>query len=158
MSKTVRATGLERIEVERLLGRVERLLVALQEAADAIAPPLPGEWMPPVDLCESDEHFTVRVELPGVDAESIEVVLTNRHLRISGDKRSRVPRHPGISHLCSERNYGRFNRVVLLRWAISVRDATAELQQGVLTVVLPKLANRRGAEFRVPIKSSGSQE
>ena len=154
MSKTVRATGLERIEVEKLLERVGRLFTALQEAAETIAPPVPGGWTPPVDLCESNGAITVRIELPGIEAENIEVALTNEQLRISGEKRSRVPRHRGVSHLCSERHYGQFNRIVPLRWAVCVREATAELQHGVLTVELPKLINRRGAEFRVPIRTN----
>ena len=152
MSKTVtRATGLERIEVERLLQRVGRLFTALQEAVETVAPPLPGVWMPPVDLCESDEAIMVRIELPGVEVQGIEVALTNEQLRISGEKRSRVPRHRDVSHLCSERSYGRFMRVVPLRWTISVRDARAELQRGILTVRLPKLTDRRGVEFKIPI-------
>jgi len=56
-----------------------------------------------------------------------------------------------VSHLCSERSYGHFNRVVPLRWTISVKDATAELADGVLVIHLPKLKDRRGSEFRVPI-------
>lgn len=152
MIKVARATGLERIELERLRDRVGRLFAALQEATLTDAPATPGAWSPPVDLCEGEDVITVRVEVPGVSLEQIKLGLTNTHLRICGEKKKRMPRSRAISHLCSERSYGHFSRVIPLRWTINVRDAEAELSNGVLVVRLPKLKDRRGAEFKVPIK------
>jgi len=94
----------------------------------------------------------VRVELPGVAASQIKVGLTGTHLRICGEKRRRAARSRIISHLCSERSYGHFSRTVPLRWTIDVREATAELSNGVLIVHLPKRKDRRGAEFKVTVK------
>ncbi|MCA1591126.1 MAG: Hsp20/alpha crystallin family protein [Acidobacteria bacterium] len=153
MSKAVPSTGLERIELERLRARVGRLFAALQEAADLVAPQVPGAWLPPADLCESDSEVVVCVELPGMRAEQIELTLTGAQLRVSGKKKKSAT-HGVISHLCSERSYGQFTRVIPLRWPIRVSDASAELKDGVLTVRLPKLKDRRGGEFRVPIKET----
>jgi len=144
---------LERIEIERLRNRVGRLLAALQEVADDSSLAIPGAWSPPVDLCETADAVCVSVELPGVPPDSIEVSVTSTYLRISGKKKRRVLRG-SISHLCSERSYGNFNRTVPLRWPVRVRGATAELNNGLLRVRLPKLADRRGAEFKVPIKAN----
>jgi HSP20 family protein len=152
MIKVVHATGLERIELERLRDRVGRLYVALQEAAEADTPPAPGSWAPSVDLYEDEDFVKVCVEVPGVRASEIKVALTSSQLRICGEKKKRAPRQRVISHLCSERGYGHFSRVVTLRWTINVADATAELVNGVLVVSLPKRKDRRGAEFKVPIK------
>jgi HSP20 family molecular chaperone IbpA len=76
-------------------------------------------------------------------------------LRICGDKKRGVPRGRVISHLCSERSYGHFSRTVPLRWSINVAAATAELKDGVLIVKLPKQKDRRGAEFKIPVKETG---
>ena len=154
MIKAALATGLERLELERLRDRVGRLFDALQEATLTDAPAAPGAWSPPVDLCETARSVTVRVELPGVSASQIKVGLTGTHLRICGEKKKRTPRTRIISHLCSERSYGHFSRTVPLRWTIDVREATANLANGVLTVHLPKRRDRRGAEFKVTIKES----
>lgn len=151
MSKAVHAAGLERIELERLRIRAGRLFAALQEATEDVAPPIPGAWLPPVDVCETGDVVHVHVEVPGVRAEQVEIVLTSTQLHISGKKKKGAPRGV-ISHLCSERSYGHFSRVVPLRWPIRVRDATAELANGVLTVNLPKLKDRRGVKFKVQIK------
>jgi HSP20 family protein len=146
--------GLKRIELERLLDGVGRLYAALQEASEAEVPVAGASWAPPVDLCETKEDITVRVELPGVGASQIKVGLTTTHLRICGEKKKRAPRNRIVSHLCSERSYGHFSRVVPLRWTINVNEATAELANGVLVVRLPKRKERRGAEFKVPIKET----
>jgi HSP20 family protein len=143
--------GLKRIELERLRDGIGRLYAALQEATEAEAPE-PGKWAPPVDLCETKDLITVRVELPGVSASQIKVGLTNTHLRICGEKKKRAPRNRILSHLCSERSYGHFSRVLPLRWTVNVGDATAELADGVLIVRLPKRKDRRGAEFKVAIQ------
>jgi HSP20 family protein len=155
MVKVVHAAGLERLELERLRDEVGRLYAALQEATDGDAAPQPGEWAPPVDLCESAQNVTVRVEVAGVRPESIKVGLTNAQLRIYGEKKKRVPRGGSVQHLCSERSFGHFNRVVpLRRWTLNVRGARAELSNGVLIVRLPKATERRGAEFKIPVEEN----
>jgi HSP20 family protein len=95
----------------------------------------------------------VIAELPGIEADLIEVKLTNLQLRICGQK-MHAPRSGVVSHLCSERTYGHFSRLIHLRWSISVPEASAELRNGVLKVRLPKMQDRRGEEFRVPVKMS----
>ena len=115
MIKPIRATGLERLELQRLRDRVGRLYAALEEATEAENPLASGAWAPPVDLCETEDKISIRVELPGVTAEQIKIGLTNTMLRIWGDKKRRQARRRIISYLCSERSYGKFNRVVRLR-------------------------------------------
>ncbi|MFN2452668.1 MAG: Hsp20/alpha crystallin family protein [Pyrinomonadaceae bacterium] len=159
MVKVVHAVGLERLELERLRDEVGRLYASLLEATEADAAPPPGEWAPSVDLCESETAVTVRVEVPGVRAENLKVGLTSEQLRVYGEKKRRVPRGGGIQHLCSERAFGKFNRVVpLRRWTLSVRDASAELSNGVLIVHLPKARDRRGAEFKVAVREIRNTE
>ena len=152
MIKPIRITGLERLELLRLRDRVGRLFAALQEATVAEDPLASGAWAPPVDLCEATDALYVRVELPGLSAAQIQIGLTNTQLRIWGEKKRSVAAHPITSHLCSERSYGRFSRVVPLRWPFSVRDASAELKNGLLLIRLPKIEDRRGAEFKLPVQ------
>ena len=151
MVKSVGAAGLERIELQRLTERIGRLFSVLQEAAEAQLPAVAGAWSPPVDLCETTKAIYVRIELPGVRAASVKIGLNSSKLRISGEKKKRQTRQRIVSHLCSERTYGNFERVVPLRWTISVKDATAELANGLLVIRLPKILERRGVEFKVPI-------
>jgi len=151
MVKSVGAAGLERIEIKRLTERIGQLFSVLQEAAAAQTPVTAGAWSPPVDVCETTKAICVRIELPGVSAAQIKVGLDNSKLRICGEKKRRTSRQRIVSHLCSERSYGHFDRIVPLRWTIRVQDATAELSNGILLVQLPKIKDRRGSEFKIPI-------
>lgn len=157
MIKPIRATGLERLELQRLRDRVGRLYVALEEATEAENPLASGAWAPPVDLCETEDKISIRVEMPGVTAEQIKIGLTNTKLRIWGEKKRRQARRRIISHLCSERSYGKFNRVVRLRWTICVNNATAELKDGMLYINLPKIEDRRGSEVMVVVKDASTE-
>jgi HSP20 family protein len=146
----MRVIGIERIEIERLRERVRRLVAALQEVMDDAPGLAPDGWKPPADLCEGAEAVVVKVELPGVAAEDVEVKLSGGELRVAGKKKRRAAR--GVSHLCSERAYGAFERTIPLRWSVKTRGASATLADGLLTVRLPKVADRRGAEYKIPIK------
>jgi len=152
MIKTVRATGLERLELQRLRDRVGRLFAALQEATVAEDPLASETWAPPVDLCESADAIVIYVELPGLTAEHIKVGATNTQLRIWGDKKRRTPRNRILSHLCSERSFGKFCRIVPLRWTVSIQDSEASIDNGMLTVRMPKIEDRRGVEFKIQVK------
>lgn len=158
MVKSVGAAGLERIELQRMTERIGQLFSVLQEAAEAQLPAVAGAWSPPVDLCETAQAICVRIELPGVSAGQVKIGLNSSKLCITGEKKKRQTRQRIVSHLCSERTYGSFSRVVPLRWTISVKDATAELSKGVLVIRLPKIQDRRGSEFRVPITERESSE
>jgi HSP20 family protein len=155
MIKPIRATGLERLEVQRLRDRVGRLYAALQEATEAESPLASGTWAPPVDLCETENGISIRAELPGVAAEQIKIGLTNTKLRIWGEKKRRPNRRRIVGYLCSERSFGKFGRIVPLRWTVCIRTATAELQNGVLHIYLPKIEDRRGEEVLVEVKDAG---
>ena len=152
MIKPARATGLERLELHRLRDRVGRLFAALQEATVADDPLASETWAPPVDLCETTGAIVVRVELPGLTAEQIKLGATNTQLRIWGEKKRRVTRNKILSHLCSERSYGKFCRLVPMRWTVNVQAATAEVAAGMLTIRLPKIEDRRGVEVKIPVK------
>ena len=154
MIKPLRATGLERLELLRLRDRVGRLYAALQEATEAENPLASGAWAPPVDLCETDQEISIRVELPGVTAEQIKIGLTNNKLRIWGEKKRRPSRRRIIGYLCSERSFGKFGRVVPIRWTVCIRNATAELNNGMLHIRLPKIEDLRGEEVLVEVKDA----
>ena len=151
MIKPIVTTGLERLEIQRLRDRVGRLFAALQEATIAEEPLVSGAWAPPVDLCEANDAIYIRAELPGVKAEQVRVGLTNTQIKICGEKKRRVARNRIVSHFCSERSYGKFSRIVPLRWTVNVRNATAQLANGILLIRLPKIEDRRGAEIKLTV-------
>ena len=70
MIKTVRPTGLERLELQRLRDRVGRLFAALQEATVAEDPLASETWAPPVDLCETADSDRSARRTSGFDGRA----------------------------------------------------------------------------------------
>jgi HSP20 family protein len=124
-----------------------RRLSTLDHAEHAPA----SEWCPPVDVYEARDRLVAVIEVPGLAAESLKVVFRDRALVVSGERRAR--RSGGaVSFLCLERSHGRFERAIPLPVPVDVAHARATLGGGLLTVSMPRLRERRGAERAVPIE------
>ena len=112
---------------------------------------LTGGWIPNSDLGEDPEKITIQAEVPGLQASHLRVVFHGGCVQISGEKKPPVTK--GEAHfLCLERSYGRFSRTIFLNASVDVDGARAHLQNGVLTVVLPKIVDRRRLERVIPIE------
>jgi len=109
-----------------------------------------AEWVPSLDVYECDGCLRVVVEVPGLAAESLRVTYREGELTISGERRDRRPQ--GVTgFLCIERPHGRFSRTLALDAPLDVRQAQARLAGGVLTVVLPRVKDRRGRETVIDV-------
>lgn len=142
---------LEKIELRRLHQKVERLFAALEEALEGESSDYFDTFSPSVDLCENEEKVQVLVELPGVKSEDINLAVTAKDIIIEGKKRQSPTTKKAISHFCCERQYGKFQRRIQLRWAININETTAELKDGTLKITLPKLIDRRGKSVKIEI-------
>lgn len=145
--------ALEKIELRRLHERVERLFGALEEILESENSDFFDSFSPSVDLCENKEMVQVLVELPGVKSDDINLTLTAKEITIEGKKNHSPTTKKAISHFCCERQYGKFQRRIQLRWAININQTIAELKDGTLKITLPKLIDRRGKSVKIPIKS-----
>jgi HSP20 family protein len=96
---------------------------------------------PSLDIFETDETVIVRVELPGVDPEDVEISVTDRTLRLSGEKKGERVRTGARFHRV-ERRFGSFSRTVQLPCEIEVDEINAIYEKGVLMIVLPKCRDR----------------
>jgi HSP20 family protein len=108
-------------------------------------------WLPNVDVCETEDTVVVRCELPGVPRSDLRLTAQGTTLILSGEKEFDKPGSQAKFH-CMERAVGSFQRVVHLPPMVNTRGATAKLDNGVLTVLLPKVSNRRGEEFAIPVE------
>jgi HSP20 family protein len=93
----------------------------------------------------------VRVELPGVDLKDISLTIRDAVVRVSGVKREPNVSQKLLCYYCLERRYGKFLREINLESVVDARRATAQLDNGVLVVELPKLVERRGRVLEIPI-------
>ncbi len=146
---------LENLELSRIKERTARLFAALEEALESESPNSFDSFSPAIDICESENSVRVSVELPGVLAEDISLMVSAKEVVIEGDKKQSVnSASKAISHYCCERSYGRFRRTLGLRWAINIKETSASLSGGTLHINLPKLEDRRGKLVKIPIEVS----
>ena len=92
-------------------------------------------WSPLADLSETDNAYVVKVDLPGVNKDQVDIQLQDRELVISGeiaDDRNGDRRHR------STRRAGRFEFRTYLPGEVNADAVTAQLSDGVLTVTVPK--------------------
>ncbi|MBN2206286.1 MAG: Hsp20/alpha crystallin family protein [Candidatus Aminicenantes bacterium] len=94
-------------------------------------------WGPGLDVSVTEAEVVVSGELPGVEAEDVEVVVTGNRLELRGVKRE-TDLPPGARFLRLEREFGRFRRIVLLPASVDPERASGTLENGVLTIRLPK--------------------
>jgi HSP20 family protein len=111
-----------------------------------------GTWNPNVDLCETRDLVVVRVELPGVDPSDVRVTFHNGALRLQGIKRETTVSPRLLCYYCLERTYGRFDREIAIHRVIDAPRARGVLENGILTIELPKLRERRGTRLEIPIE------
>ena len=119
---------------------------------------LPGDgssaadgWTPCVDVFEADGTLTLVMEVPGLNPDSLQVTWSGGRLKVSGERRERRP-SGAVQFLCMERPHGRFTRTVALDMPVDGRRAQAHLSGGLLTIVLPRLDDRRGRETVIPVE------
>jgi HSP20 family protein len=131
---------------------VHRLLEDLARGRPDRRHVVAGECMPVVDVFETEKTVEIVLDLPGVGPESIRILFKAGVLLIVGEKErpDLSKRGPASYHLV-ERDFGRFARAVRINAAIDGSQARARLAHGELRVVLPRIADRRGAGLIVPI-------
>lgn len=94
-------------------------------------------WTPALDLFEDKDDLYVRVELPGMKREDIELSLHEGSLSISGERKSEE-KFKDSEVYRAERFFGRFQRTVSLPTPVAAEKVKAHYQDGILTVTLPK--------------------
>lgn len=95
------------------------------------------EWLPNVDISETEKEITVKAELPGIDKKNIDISLDENHLVIRGEKKQEKE-ETGKHFYRVERSFGSFYRSLDLPATVEKDRIDATYKDGVLTIVLPK--------------------
>ena len=123
--------------------------------------PTPGNggtlrrWMPAMDLVETDEHFVLRADLPGLSEADVNIELEDNVLTVSGERTAEhEDKREGFYRL--ERSFGEFRRSLTLPEGVDADGITAAFDKGVLEVRIPKPAERKPR--RVEIQVGGGEK
>ena len=135
-----------------------RLARLLDEMFNYRTPPFFNEetgllanWMPPVDVIEEKEHIRIVAELPGVKAEDVRITMENNVLMMRGEKKKEIEEKDKRVHRF-ERSYGMFERSFTLPSTIDANKIVARYDDGVLTVLLPKIEAAKPKQIAVKVE------
>jgi len=94
-------------------------------------------FIPSLDVKDTDKDIVLHVELPGVCKEDIKLTVEDNKLTIQGEKKSKK-KEEGENWVRKERAYGKFYRVISLPPGIDPHQVQANYESGVLEIVVPK--------------------
>ena len=124
-----------RPEFERLVDRVfgnQWPFTSLLET-----PAAPIMWNPAVDFSDTDKEYIVRMEVPGIPKENLDIQVEGQLLTLTGHREVQK-QHENEEFFWKEREEGRFVRTLRLPAPVIVAKIEAIVQDGVMTVHLPK--------------------
>jgi HSP20 family protein len=93
-------------------------------------------WSPPTDVFETETSFVVKVEISGMRDQDFSVTLDNNYLTVSGVRPDVAERR---AYHQMEIRSGEFSTAVALPGDVDTTHATAEYEDGFLTIILPKI-------------------
>jgi len=110
-----------------------------------------GDCVPPLDVLETDEILQILMDLPGVLANAVRVLIKGNVVLVAGEKWADSPGAGAGGYHLVERGSGRFARAVRVNGAFDGSKVRATLAGGELRITLPKLSDRRGRAIDVPV-------
>jgi HSP20 family protein len=107
-----------------------------------------GRMLPSLDLSETPNTIELRMDVPGIKAEEIDIQLANGVLTISGERKEEKEEKGKTFHHV-ERHYGSFSRSVTLPSTVAEDKVDAQYHDGVLTVALQKTEEAKSRKIKV---------
>ncbi len=103
---------------------------------------------PNMDVVEDDENITVVSDLPGYEKENIKIDITEDSIEITARQEEEIDIE-GRRYVRQERVCGELNRIVSLPAKVQIHESSAKFENGILTVVMPKLD--KNPRFKVEV-------
>jgi HSP20 family protein len=146
--------------VDKLRQEFEKLLETVwsqgERAADMMGLRQPGRnWMPPADIVETHDAVLVRLDLPGVDPDTLDVILTGNMLTVKGHRLLEEVKTEDVAHR-RERPAGIFSRAIPLPCSVDCDRVAAESKNGVLTITISKVESEKTRHIKVHVKKGAT--
>jgi HSP20 family protein len=111
-----------------------------------------GVWSPSVDVFENDDKIVLEAELPGMKADEVDVSIENNIVTIKGERKFEKKEEKDNYHRI-ERSYGSFTRSFTLPRTVTGDEASADFENGVLKITLPKREETKARKIEISGKS-----
>jgi len=129
--------------ISRFQSEIDRLFEEALAMGDGDLPAI--DWQPAIDIVETPDAILLLAEVPGLAAADLKVEVKGMRVTLSGTKPTPCPAAESPRFLCVERGQGRFVRDVQLFWPVNTHAGSARLAEGLLTIVFPRVEEKRQA-------------
>ena len=109
-------------------------------------------WSPAVDIYETEHELVLKADVPDVELKDIDVRVENQTLTLKGERKFQQESSSKGYHRI-ERGYGEFVRSFAVPSTVDTEKVSAEYQNGVLTVKLPKKDAAKPRQIKVDVKN-----
>ncbi len=107
-------------------------------------------WLPAMDLVETDTHFVLRADLPGLSDEDVAIELEDNVLTVAGERKAEhEDKREGFYRM--ERSFGQFRRSLTLPEGVDADAIEAHFDKGVLEVRIPKPEERKPRRVAIQV-------
>jgi HSP20 family protein len=137
-------------EMERLRNEMDRLYERFFDWRPLRRFEEAGEWVPSVDVSETEKEIIVKADVPGMEAKDIHVSIDGNVLTLRGE-RKQEKEEKGENFHRVERSYGSFSRSIRLPAGVSEEKAKASYKRGTLTITMPK--TQKESMKKIEVKS-----
>ncbi len=114
-------------------------------------------WRPAVEIKQTDKDYKVKIQLPGVKLDDIDVELDNDFMTITAEieeeKEEKEEKEKNLKYHTCEFRYGRYKRTISFDQPIRTEEATADYKNGVLSITLPKQHIEEAKPKKLTIKA-----
>jgi HSP20 family protein len=117
-----------------------------------------GAFVPPMDVAETNDEVVCHLEVPGITREDLEIRVEGNVLIVSGEKKMQQEHSEKEGGFRSvERRYGRFERSFALPRTVNAAGVRASYDNGILTIVLPKVEESKPRRIQIE-EGSGARQ
>ena len=132
--------------VSQLQNEINRVFGNINDGESSSAT---AEWTPAVDVREFKDRFELLVDLPGVEASTVDITLDNGVLTISGERRDDSLASDEAHQARRERRFGRYHRRFILPDTANAEQVNAKGRNGVLEISIAKHAKAQPRRISV---------
>ena len=107
-------------------------------------------WLPAMDLVETEDHFVLRADLPGLSEDDVSIELEDSVLTVAGERKAgHEDKKEGFYRM--ERSFGQFRRSLTLPEGVDADGIKASFDKGVLEVRIPKPEERKPRRVAIQV-------
>ena len=114
-----------------------------------------GSFVPAVDIYEDAQQLSLRLEVPGLRPEDVDIRLENNTMTVRGERRFAAEEKAENYHRIESR-YGTFVRSFTLPETVDTESVSANYEHGLLSINIPKKPEAKPKQVKIAVNSSSS--